>query len=377
MKHVVLIGGTGVFGRRLARHLAPMAGIQLTVTSRSAKKAKELAATLRGEHAGADIKGMALDTGDAFEHAMASLAPWAVIDCSGPFQGAGYDTARQVLGLGCHMIDLADARDYLLGYGEALDDLAKSKGVCGFAGASSTPALSSAVVAELVAGWQSIESLEIAITPGGKSQVGRSVIKAILTYAGKPIPAWEGGELAETIGWSNGRSLDIPGLGNRRVATAETADAQILGPLYQVAGSIRFAAGLESRLEQYGLENLSTLVRRKLFPDPQFLVPLLVRARSLTQWMTGDTGGMIVLTTGRDGDGQPVRKRWSLLAKDDHGPCVPVLAAAAVVRALLKDDFSPGASPGASVVSGQLPLAAIEAEMQYYSIETRIDDLAL
>ena len=70
------------------------------------------------------------------------MSPWLVIDASGPFQSASYDLARATLDLGAHWIDLADARDYLMGFEAALDPIARRKGLVARAGASSTPALS-------------------------------------------------------------------------------------------------------------------------------------------------------------------------------------------------------------------------------------------
>ena len=40
----------------------------------------------------------------------------------------------------------------------------------------------------LTQGWQRVDTIDIAITPGGKSEVGRSVIEAILSYVGKEVP---------------------------------------------------------------------------------------------------------------------------------------------------------------------------------------------
>lgn len=372
MKRVVLIGATGVFGRRLARHLSRMDGLDLVLTSRSADKAEALAKELATE-AGVPVSGIAFDRDKDLVASLAALQPWLVIDASGPFQHQGYEVPAAALLLGAHVIDLADARDYLTGYGPQLDELAQRRGRVALAGASSTPGLSAAAARELSEGWQRLDTVDIAITPGGRSEVGPAVIAAVLSYAGKPIPIWREGELQTTPGWSVGEVIDMPGLGPRRVAPVETVDAETLGSSLAVQSRVNFSAGLEAGIEQWGLALLAWLRRRGWLKDPAPLVPHLVRARRITRLWTSDRGGMRVAITGIDAKGRPRRAYWSLLAENDDGPQVPTLAAAAAVRALLVDGIAPGACSAAEA----LDLAAIEAEMTPYAISTSQDERAV
>lgn len=372
MKRVVLIGATGVFGRRLARHLARLDGIDLVLTSRSAGKAQALAQELATE-ASLPVSGAGLDRDKDLVAVLAALKPWLVIDASGPFQQQGYEVPTAALLLGAHVVDLADARGYLAGYGPQLDELAKQRGLVALAGASSTPALSVAAVRELSEDWERLDTIHIAITPGGRSEVGPSVIAAILSYAGKPVPIWREGELQTTPGWGTGEVIDMPGLGLRRVAPVETVDAEMLGPDLAVQSQVKFTAGLEAGIEQRGLALLAWLRRRGWVADLAPLVPYLVKARRITRLWTSDRGGMRVAIAGIDSKGRPRRAYWSLLAENDDGPQVPTLAAAAAVRALLADAISPGARSAAEA----LDLAAIEAEMAPYAISTSQDERAV
>ncbi|MGE7472592.1 DUF4166 domain-containing protein [Bosea sp. NPDC003192] len=369
MKRVVLIGATGVFGRRLARHLSRMDGLDLVLTSRSADKALALARELAAK-ASAPISGVALDRDKGLVAALAALQPWLVIDASGPFQQQGYEVPTAALLLGAHAVDLADARGYITGYGPQLDALAKERGLVALAGASSTPALSAAAARELSEGWERLDSIDIAITPGGRSEVGPSVIAAILSYAGTPVPIWREGELQAIPAWGVGEVIDMPGLGPRRVAPVETVDAETLGPGLSVRSRVSFSAGLEAGVEQWGLALLAWLRRRGSVADLAPLVPYLVKARKVTRLWTSDRGGMRVAISGIDAKGRPRRAYWSLLAENDDGPQVPTLAAAAAVRALLADVIAPGARSAAEV----LDLAMIETEMTPYAISTSQDE---
>lgn len=370
-ERVLLIGATGVFGSRLARHLATFEGIELILTSREAEKARTLADKIE-RAASTRVSGIGLDHRHELATRLKGIAPWLVIDASGPFQGAGYGVPRAALEGGAHAIDLADARDCILGYGEALDELARSRGLVALAGASSTPALSAAVVSELIRDWRRVDTIDIAITPGGRSEVGEAVISAILTYTGLPIPVWREGELQQTTGWLDSRIVAMPRLRRQRVAAVETVDAQALGPTLEVASRVAFHAGLESGIEQWGLMLLARLRRAGLVGRLDALLPALLAVRRLTRVTTSDRGGMLVSATGLDAAGKLRHAQWSLLAEKGDGPQVPTLAAAAAARAIRDGLLKPGARSAGSSLS----LSQIEAEMIPYALSTQIESAA-
>jgi saccharopine dehydrogenase-like NADP-dependent oxidoreductase len=368
-RRILIVGATGVFGSRLAAHLARMDGVDIVLTSRSSGKAIGLAQRLAGApDTLSTVTGMALNRDDDLERCFASIAPWLVIDASGPFQGSDYRVAQAAISARAHYLDLADARDYLAGFQPALDDLAKQHGVVALSGTSSTPALSSAAVAALTIGWKRIDTISIAIAPGGKSEVGVAVIAAILSYAGKPVPVFENGRTGQVNGWTGSIKMDMPGLGIRRVAPVETADAEMLPAHFTVSSDVRFYAGLESSVEQWGLICLAHLRRLGLFAKPVWLVPLLRQVRRITALTTGDQGGMLVEAAGLDAAGRPTKARWSLLAENGQGTYVPTLPAAAAVQTLIGGKMVPGARACIAVLS----LAGIEAEMRPYAITTKI-----
>ncbi len=367
MKNVLLIGATGVFGQRLARHLATFEDLCLILTSRNINKAADLANQIRTRGAKAQIEAVALDTTQGLLLQLKKLKPWVVIDASGPFQTADYSVPIAALSAGAHYLDLADARQYLKGFAE-LDTEAKAAGLTALAGASSTPALSSAVIAALTKDWVRIDTVDIAIVPGGKSDVGPAVINAILTYVGKPVPSLNRGAYGRVTAWVNSQILIVPGLGKRRIAPVETADVDLVAPYFNVQERLLFQAGLESPIEQWGIIALSHLKRLGLLGNLTGLTSLLQFARKFTRIFTGDTGAMIVRATGLDDNGKFVLGEWKLIAKNGDGPNVPVMAAAAAIGALLKSELA----TGAQACINTLPLASIEHEMKNYQIETSI-----
>ena len=229
LRRIVLIGATGFFGHRLAERLAAIGGVELIATSRSQQRANAIVGELVNSHPNARISAIAFDRDRPADiERLRALSPWLVIDASGPFQSASYDLARATLELGAHWNDLADARDYLLGFEAALDPIAGRKGLVARAGASSTPALSTSVVEDLTRRWQRLDSVDIAVMPGGAGRVGISVIRAILSYAGTTIETYREGARAEGgmgqrtahVRAGTWRALSFAGCNRRRRAAA-------------------------------------------------------------------------------------------------------------------------------------------------------------
>lgn len=372
MKRILIIGGTGAFGQKLVHHLAKNIDAELIITSRNAARAINFVHILKQTYKDKIFDNFTLDYRKGFDAALTKIAPDITIDCSGPFQGANYDVATQVLAAGSHFIDMADAPSYLENYTQSLDDIAKTNNVTCIGGASSSPAITATAAAQLVKGWRRVDHLELAFAPGGKGDVGASVIAAILSYAGKPISTWNEGRLASTRAWTHSKIINFPKLGARKVSPAETFDAQYLGPKHQVQSGVSFSAGLESKIEQYGIMALANLAKWGVpINKPSIankLAKSLIAARSLTKIGTSDRGGMIVRAAGLDADNLYKHSEYFLLAGDNHGPNIPILPVAAALRKLMEDDVSTGAFLAQDTVS----LGDIEAEFVSYSISAEI-----
>ncbi len=374
-KHVLLVGATGIFGQRLAAILATFPDIQITLTSRNLDRAQSLAKALADRTRRAllppdSVRAIAFDRSGPVEDRLRDLSPFLVIDATGPFQTATYDLGLAALHQGAHIIDLADAREYLLGYQDALNDRAEQVGRVALGGVSSTPALSSAVVSACTVGWRRIDDIEICIAPAGYSAVGEAVVASMLGQAGQLGPVWSGGRIVERHAWIGSRDFTIPGLGSRPSCPVDTVDPVLFGPRFQVQGDIGFFAGLDSSFERFGMSLLAHARKAGLVQNPTSLPGILTRIRAITRFAYGKTGGMVVRMIGIAGDGKPAKAEWSLLAQNDHGPNVPVLAAAAATRLLLEGKLD----PGARVACGDIPLDAIMKEGEPFEISTKLLD---
>ncbi len=369
LRRVLLIGATGAFGSRLAALLATFANIELVLAARGLTALTQLRGDLIRQNPAAHITVQPFDRSRI--DSIANISLWLVIDTAGPFQESDHSLAQAAIRCGAHYIDIADARAFVANFAEALGREARAAGVLAVAGASSTPALSHAVLTPLIAGWRRLDDVIVAICPGAKAPRGLSVIQAILSYAGRPVRVFSNGQWGNSHGWSGARRLDIPGLGRRWASLCETPDLDLLPACFPVQRNALFLAGVEPGVMHLGLTALSWPVRWGLMTSLKRLARPLRVVAGLFDKFGSDRGGMVVQASGANRNGQSVVARWSLLAKDNAGPSVPIAAAAAMVRGLLEHRIT---QSGAQACVGLLEPSAILRELQHLPITTREDE---
>ena len=108
---VLILGGYGTFGGRLARLLADEDRLTMIIAGRSQAKAQSFCADLPSTPVPA-----VFDRDGDVERQLRELAPDVVVDATGPFQFYGadpYRVVRAALALGIHYLDLADGSDFV------------------------------------------------------------------------------------------------------------------------------------------------------------------------------------------------------------------------------------------------------------------------
>jgi saccharopine dehydrogenase-like NADP-dependent oxidoreductase len=191
VRRVLLLGGYGAFGGRIAERLAREPDIEVIIAGRSLERASEFAARLQSS-ARARITPLRLDGTQVAADDLAALRPLLVINASGPYQLQDYGLARACIAEGAHYLDLADARGFVTGIG-ALDAQAREAGVLVVCGASTVPAISAAVIDEHAPRFAALEAATIVIAPGNSFDPGLATTQSILGTLGRPIAASGGG----------------------------------------------------------------------------------------------------------------------------------------------------------------------------------------
>lgn len=359
---ILIAGGAGVFGGRLAKMLAADGGFEVVIAGRNLSRAARFA---RGLGASAAI----LDRDTATAEQIAALGVDAVVDASGPFSMAGaepYRLAEAALHAGVHYLDIADGRDFVCGI-DRLDLAARAANRAALSGASTTPALSSAVCDVLVRDWTRVDSLEIGVTPGNRAPRGLAVVRSILGYAGRPVRVFRGGAWGHAPGWGLLTRADLgPEVRGRWLSLCDTPDLELFPERYRVKDRVIFRGGLELGALHLGLTAASQIVRLRILPDLSLFAEM---ARDLADVLIGfgtDRGGMIVEAKGADAQGAPVSRVWTLVAEGGDGPNIPILAAFACLKKL--DRIAPGARP----CMGEVTLDDFDALFRMFRIRTDI-----
>src|SRR5439155_11726655 len=133
MRRVLLIGGAGEFGYRLADGLCATTGLTVIVAGRDLARAQRAAAALQAQHRGRNVDAVRLDRGSITEADVRDTGAWLVVDAAGPFQGTAPRVAQAAVAAGCHYVDLADAREFVTGF-HRLDEAAGRSNVLAVTG---------------------------------------------------------------------------------------------------------------------------------------------------------------------------------------------------------------------------------------------------
>ena len=299
------------------------------VAGRDARRAEAFAESLGASH-----QGLALDHTDPdLATRLHELRADAVIHTCGPFQTQDYHVAQAAIAAGAHYIDLADGRAFVAGIG-ALDAAARSRKVLIASGASTLPALSSAVIDEHRGYFSRLDGIDISIAPGQRTPRGVATLEAVLSYCGKPFQVWENGRWQRVYGWQDLHRYQYPDLGGRWLARCDVPDLALFPQRYSGVQRARFDAGLELAVAQGAFWLLGALVRLRLVKDASRYARLIKAVGGCFDWMGSDTGGMHVGLSGRDADGRAARLDWHLLARQGHGPEIPCLPAIVLARKL-------------------------------------------
>ncbi len=368
---ILILGGYGVFGGRLAGLLSDLPGLTLFIAGRSASKANEFCNEFDGV---AEAVPLVMDR-NQIDGILKKLSLDLVVDASGPFQDYGddrYGVVKACIATRVPYLDFADAADFVFGVSQ-FDTAAREAGIFVLSGVSSFPVLTAAVLREMATDMQ-IQGVEGGIAPSPYAGIGLNVMRAVVGYAGGPVRLMRNGVPTTAIGLTESRRFTIapPGkmpLRNLCFSLVDVPDLQVIPPEHRTLREIWMGAGPVPEILHRLLNMLAKA--RAVFNLPTLtpLSPLFYRVLNLMRF--GEhRGGMYVQVNGLQG-GQPVKKSWHLLAEGDHGPYIPSMAIEAIIRKILK-----GCKPeaGARPATQALSLADYRSMFQGRSIDFGIRD---
>lgn len=332
---ILVLGGYGTFGGRLAELLRNEKRLTIFVAGRSLKKAAAFSEKMK---AAADLQPIRFDRTEPIEPQLADIGPDLVVDASGPFQsyeGDPYRVVKACLALRIHYLDLADASDFVKGIAQ-FNEHAREREIVILSGVSSFPVLTVAVIRQLSAGFTHIEKVVAGIAPSPYAGVGLNVIRAISAYAGKKVDLTRDGKKAHGYGLVETCRYTVapPGmmpLHNTRFSLVDVPDLTLIPELWPDIRSIWMGAGPVPEVLHRALNALSWLVKIRVLPSLSPLAPLFHAVINVLRW--GEhRGGMFVSVEGLDAQGKQRKRSWHMLAEGSDGPFIPSMAVEGIVR---------------------------------------------
>ncbi len=187
MKRLIVLGGSGMFGRTAVDALRAMGLSPLVASRRPA----------------ADIE---VDADDALQVRAAFTRGDLVIDAAGGFQNRSPVLVQAAIDLGFDVIDISDD----LGYARKLLSLATPIARAGIRvlNACSTVSAVAAVLVKL-SGCDRPVRVSGFLMPATRHTANPGSARSVIRSLGQPIRALRGGELVTLSGWSEARSLAL------------------------------------------------------------------------------------------------------------------------------------------------------------------------
>lgn len=367
---ILILGGYGTFGGRLAHLLAEEERLTLFIAGRSIQKAKTFC---EGLPTGAQEVPVFFDRNANVEAQIREINPDIVVDAMGPFQAYGEDPYRVVQACIANEVDymdLADGSDFVKGIHQ-FDPEAKAKNIYILSGVSSFPVLTAAVVRKLSHDMTCVHTIKGGIAPSPYAGVGLNVIRAIASYAGKPVSLIRNGKpvkayaLTETMRYTICPPGYLP-LKNTLFSLVDVPDLKVLPEQWRELDSIWLGAGPVPEVLHRMLIGLSWLVRFGILPSLLPFASLFHFVTNTLRW--GEhRGGMFVSIEGTTRDGQRIERSWHLLAEAGDGPLIPSMAVQALILQFLAGKMP---SPGARPATQELEVSDYEAIFKRRTIYT-------
>lgn len=374
MYKILILGGYGNFGKRIAEGLPDHEGLNVFIAGRNLSKAEQVARILDKEKHKTSYIPLEIDIlSPNFANALKTLSPDITIHTGGPFQGQDYHVPQRCIDAGSHYIDLADDRRFVCDI-ESLNQGAEKAGVLLVSGASSVPGLSSTVIDNFREEFTSIEEIDFCIAPGNKAERGEATLKGILSYTGHAFRIYENSEWIDTYGWTRPRRIYFGGIvGKRWLADIDIPDLELFPKRYEGVRTVRFQAGLELPILHFIMVLMAKMTQRGLVSNwSKFTKPIFNISEFFKRFGT-DIGGMKIVVKGKGQHQTPREVIWTLFAPDGVGPYIPTLSTTILAKKLVDGDIK---ITGATPCLGLYSLEEFSAEASKWGIyqETEIVD---
>ena len=192
----------------------------------------------------------------------------------------------------------------------------------------------------MTADWQAVDRISAALAPSPYAGIGETIVRAIISYAGKATALRRAGQTATAYPFTEclRATIAAPGrlpLETRLFALIDVPDYRILPQLWPEVRDVWVAVGTQPEFLFKALIASAWLVRWRLLPSLNPFIRLILIAMSAMRW--GERrSGMFVQVEGRDGQGPRISARLAPSGRGRPRPYDPSHGCGRADRTLCK-----------------------------------------
>lgn len=315
---VLVVGGTGHFGRLLVDDLLRFANCSLIVASRHRLRSDRFETVVADLHDPASLE--------------AALSGVSIAICAaGPFQVLPTTLVEICLRRRVHYIDLADDRNFVLKIHSLVPHEADNlPAIC--TGWSTVPALSGLLTRIASDGLDEVDTVYIHMAPGNRLPRGEATMASLFHSVGQRFTVLNDGKWRTVRGCTQPRSFPFPPpIGPRWGYLIDVPDHALFPAIFH-ARTVEFRTASELRILNSAVSLLGSLIEKNVVRSWVPWTKILQRGAALPGFLGHDWGALGVEVMGFDGERQ-VTRRVSLTAHSD-GQRIAVMPAS-VMTAML------------------------------------------
>ena len=326
-KKVLVIGGSGFYGRYLVNDFLQHTSADITIASRN---------PMTSEWRDADR--VHLTKCDIYDlTALEQLVRFfdVVVHCGGPFQKLPLNPVRAAIAARVNYVDISEDRVFhneVTKMGRAI----KESGITVLSGMSVAPAMEILFAGLMQNCFDSLISVRTFAAPDTHKHRGKAMFHTMLSGVGRSFFQPKNGVLRKVWGWTEPEWVEFPPPLGKRLThlVLEMADLDLLPELYDVK-TVEFKAGTEWTFLNRLLGLAAGIRKLTGYPKWENFTPII----RLFSWIVGRFGkdeGGVIFELGGISKGVFITHQVAVIARQDGGLIPSVLASIGVKKLISK-----------------------------------------
>ncbi len=201
---VLILGGTGRIGSKVAADLLVHTQASVTIAGRNSTKGEQ-----KSDNLGTRVKFVAIDLADhgALQDAISQAD--VVVHCAGPFHYRGAEVLKMCIQQGANYVDVSDHPSFTRKVLEYRAE-AEAAGVTAIINTGIFPGISNSMVRQGVERLDEVEKIHLSYVVSGSGGAGVTVMRTTFLGLQRPFKAWIDGEWRSVKPYSDREVIEFP-----------------------------------------------------------------------------------------------------------------------------------------------------------------------